>query len=134
MRREHRIPLSRQALVTLRELHKITGANQDGLCFPGQRSMQRPISENTICVALRTLGFSGEEMSAHGFRALASSLLHEESPFSSETIERALGHQDTNAIRRAYARGEHWNDRVKLMQWWADYLDSLHQEATARAV
>lgn len=93
--------------------------------------MQRPISENTICVALRTLGFSGEEMSAHGFRALASSLLHEESPFSSETIERALGHQDANAIRRAYARGEHWNDRVRLAQWWADYLDNLRTDAAA---
>lgn len=131
MRREHRIPLSRQAMATLRDLHQVTGADAGGLCFPGQRSMRRPISENTICVALRTLGFSGDEMSAHGFRALASSLLHEDSPFNSETIERALGHQDSNAIRRAYARGEHWSDRVRLVQWWADYLDNLHEKAIA---
>lgn len=131
MRREHRVPLSRQAVATLSELHKLTGL-ENKLCFPGQRSMERPISENTICVALRTLGFDKEEMSAHGFRALASTLLHERSPFSSETIERALAHQDTNAVRRAYARGEHWDERVRLMQWWADYLDSLRDQAHAK--
>ncbi len=133
MRREHKIPLSRQALATFRDLHKLTGLESQ-LCFPGQRAMDRPISENTICVALRTIGFGKEEMSAHGFRALASSLLHERSDFSSETIERALGHQDANAIRRAYARGAHWDERVKLMQWWADYLDGLREEALGRRV
>ncbi len=124
MRREHKIPLSRQALTVLQELHKLTGLESE-LCFPGQRSLRRPLSENTICVALRTLGYGQEEMSAHGFRAMASTLLHEWSPFSSESIERAMAHQDSNAIRRAYARGEHWEDRIKLMQWWADYLDGL---------
>jgi integrase len=131
MRREHKIPLSRQALATFRDLHKLTGLESQ-LCFPGQRAVDRPISENTICVALRTIGFGKEEMSAHGFRALASSLLHERSDFSSETIERALGHQDANAIRRAYARGAHWDERVKLMQWWADYLDGLRETASVR--
>ena len=131
MRREHKIPLSRQALTTFQELHKLTGL-ESKLCFPGQRSSARPISENTICVALRTIGFAKEEMSAHGFRALASSLLHEHSKFSSETIERALAHQDANAIRRAYARGEHWNDRVRLAQWWANYLDGLRESALAK--
>lgn len=131
MRRDHRVPLSRQAVATFRELHKLTGL-ENKLCFPGQRSMDRPISENTICVALRTLGFDKEEMSAHGFRALASTLLHERSPFSSETIERALAHQDSNAVRRAYARGEHWDDRVRLMQWWADYLDNLRDQARTK--
>jgi integrase len=132
MRREHKIPLSRQAVAAFRELHRLTGLESE-LCFPGQRASDRPISENTICVALRTIGFAKEEMSAHGFRALASSLLHEKSRFSSETIERALGHQDANAIRRAYARGEHWNERVKLAQWWANYLDKLRDEASAKA-
>jgi integrase len=70
-------------------------------------------------------------MSAHGFRALASTLLHERSNYSSETIERALGHQDANAIRRAYARGAHWEERVTLMQWWADYLDGLRADAAS---
>lgn len=125
MRREHRIPLSRQALAVFREIKERTCYSPDHLCFPGNRSPFRPISENTICMALRWMGFEKHEMSAHGFRALASSLLHEESQFSSETIERALAHQDQNAIRRAYARGEHWADRIRLAQWWADYLDDL---------
>jgi integrase len=125
MRREHKIPLSCQAVDAFRELHTLTGNNPHKLCFPGERALNRPISENTVCAALRTLGFGQEEMSAHGFRALASSLLHEYSEFSSETIERALAHQDQNAIRRAYARGEHWKERVRLAQWWADYLDDL---------
>lgn len=123
MRREHKIPLSDQAMERFRELHRYTGAGV--LCFPGQRGLHRPLSENTICAALRTLGFGKDEMCAHGFRALASSLLHERSDFSSTSIERALGHQDANAVRRAYARGEHWDDRVEIMQWWANYLDGL---------
>lgn len=132
MRREHKIPLSRQALEVFSKLYRLTGL-ENGYCFPGQR-ISRPISENTICVALRTMGFASEEMSAHGFRALASSLLHEYSDFTSETIERALAHQDQNAVRRAYARGEHWDARVRLVQWWADYLDSLRDGAAPSSV
>lgn len=64
---------------------------------------------------------------------MSARLLHERSDFSSGTIERALGHQDANAVRRAYARGEHWDDRVLLMQWWADYLDGLRERAIAKA-
>jgi integrase len=125
MRREHRISLSRQALRAFHALHAVTGNNPHKLCFPGERALDRPISENTVCAALRTLGFSQVEMSAHGFRAMAASLLNEESAFSSDVIERSLGHQDANAIRRAYARSEHWPERVRLAQWWADYLDDL---------
>jgi integrase len=131
MRREHKIPLSRQAFAVFERLHRLT-APEGMLCFPGAR-IKRPISENTICVALRTMGFTMDEMSAHGFRALASTLLHEKSDFSSEAIERALGHQDANAIRRAYARGAHWDERVSMMQWWADYLDGLKDGALAQA-
>lgn len=125
MRRQHRIPLSRQAAAVFEDLRGLTGFRTDGLCFPGQRSMNRPISENTICAALRVMGFGQDEMSAHGFRALASTLLHERSTFSTDSIERSLAHQDTNAVRRIYARGQYWDERVKLVQWWADYLDSL---------
>ncbi len=125
MRREHRIPLSRQALAVFTDLKSRTGYSADALCFPGQRGRDRPISENTVCVALRSLGFGQEEMSAHGFRALASTLLHERSEFSTDAIERSLAHQDQNAIRRAYARGQHWDERIRLAQWWADYLDGL---------
>jgi integrase len=133
MRREHKIPLSRQALSAFRELHNLTGHTEDGLCFPGERAPDRSISENTVCAALRTLGFSQEEMSAHGFRALASSLLHENSKFSSEVIERALAHQDANAVRRAYARSEYWAERVRLAQWWANYLDARRDEVRRSA-
>lgn len=133
MRREHRIPLSRQALDVFQDLKGRTGFRPDALCFPGQRGANRPISENTICVALRSMGFGQEEMSAHGFRALASTLLHERSEFSTDAIERSLAHQDTNAIRRAYARGQHWEERVKLVQWWADYLDELAGKPAIRA-
>ena len=131
MRREHRIPLSRQAVGAFQTLHRYFGLWNE-LCFPGQRSHTRPISENTICVALRSLGFASEEMSARGFRALAPTLLHENSKFSSAAIERALAHQDPNAIRRAYGRSEHWDDGVQLMQWWADYLDALRDVGEAK--
>ena len=96
------------------------------------RSFGRLYAANTIGAALRTLGFGQEEMYAHGFRALASSLLHEESDFPSEVIERALGHQDQNSIRRAYARNDYWKERVRLAQWWADYLDRLRDQKSAR--
>jgi integrase len=125
MRREHKIPLSRQAVAVFTDLKGRTAYWPDSLCFPGQRGRDRPISENTICAALRSLGFAKDEMSAHGFRALASTLLHERSEFSTDAIERSLAHQDVNPIRRAYARGQHWDERVKLVQWWADYLDGL---------
>jgi integrase len=134
MRREHRIPLSRQALKVFADLKGRTGFRPDALCFPGQRGGDRPISENTVCVALRSLGFAKEEMSAHGFRALASTLLHERSEFSTDAIERSLAHQDVNPIRRAYARGQHWDERVRLVQWWADYLDGLCASGTASAL
>jgi integrase len=134
MRREHRIPLSRQALAVFKDLKGRTGFRPDALCFPGQRGGDRPISENTICVALRSLGFGKEEMSAHGFRALASTLLHERSEFSTDAIERSLAHQDVNPIRRAYARGQHWDERLKLVQWWADYLDGLAERVELQRV
>ncbi len=129
MRREHRVPLSRQARQVFLELHRFTGVMPDGLCFPGERSMTRPISENTICAALRTMGFAQDVMSAHGFRAMASSILHEDSSFSSEVIEASLAHQDHNAVRRAYKRNQYWAERVKLAQWWADHLDRLRDQA-----
>jgi integrase len=68
-------------------------------------------------------------MTAHGFRAAASTLLNESGKFNADAIERALAHQDADEIRRAYARGEHWQERVTMMQWWADYLDTLRDGA-----
>ncbi|MEM9222912.1 MAG: integrase arm-type DNA-binding domain-containing protein [Pseudomonadota bacterium] len=122
MRRPHRVPLSSQAVMVLRELHRVTG---DGtLAFPSVRSLQRPMAENTVTVALRGLGYSRDEMTAHGFRATFSTLANEAGLWSADAIERALAHVDADKVRRVYARGEHWNERVKLMQWCADEIHS----------
>lgn len=127
MRREHRIPLSPQAVKQFTQLKRITGDNEMKLCFPGQRR-GRPISENTINAALRTLGYDGETHVAHGFRAMASTILNEYSDFSPDGIERALGHMELNAVRRAYHRAEHWAERVEIMNWYADFLDRARQD------
>ena len=83
------------------------------------------MSENTVNAALRRLGFTGDEMTAHGFRAMASTLLNELNKWSPDAIERSLAHKDKDAIRAAYHRGTHWAERVEMAQWWADYLDDL---------
>jgi integrase len=123
MRREHHVPLPRQAINILNWLRTFTGDGR--LLFPGLRSVHRPISENTLNGAFRRLGYSQDEVTAHGFRATASTLLNESGKFSSDAIERALAHQDPDPIRRAYARGTFWQERVEMAQWWADYLDGL---------
>jgi integrase len=123
MRREHQVPLPRQALAILAALKEITGGGR--LVFPGIRSVERPISENTLNASMRRMGFKQDEVSAHGFRATASTLLNESGKFSADAIERALAHQDPDPIRRAYARGAFWAERVEMAQWWADHLDTL---------
>ena len=125
MRREHQVPLAHQALAILKDLHPITG--QGALVFPGIRTAQRPISENTLNAAMRRMGYDKEEVTAHGFRATASTLLNESGKFSPDSIERALAHQDPDAVRRAYARGSFWKERVDMAQWWADHLDTLRK-------
>jgi len=125
MRREHSVPLSRQALAILRELHALTG--QGRLLFPGLRVVTRPISENTMNAALRRLGYSKEEVTSHGFRSTASTLLNESGKFSPDAIERALAHQDPDAVRRAYNRSAYWQERVTMAQWWSDYVDTLRK-------
>jgi integrase len=121
MRREHGIPLSKQSLVILRSLQKMKG--NGALVFPSIRSVRRPMSENTLNAALRRLGYAKDDVSAHGFRATASTLLNESGKWAPDVIERQLAHVEGNEVRRAYARGDHWQMRVKMMQWWADYLD-----------
>lgn len=123
MRRPHRVPLSRQSLAIFSELKPITGKWQ--YVFPGFVSLKRPMSENAITGALRRLGYSGDEMTSHGFRAMASTLLNEMGKWNPDAIERQLAHVDTNEVRRAYARGEYWDERVRMMQEWSDYLDKL---------
>jgi integrase len=129
MRRDHGCPLPRQAIVILKALNPITGRGT--LVFPGLRSASRAISENTMNAALRHMGISQDEHTAHGFRATASTILNESGRFSADAIERALGHQDGNEIRRAYSRGAYWAERVAMAQWWADHLDELRLKVTA---
>jgi integrase len=88
------------------------------------------MSENTINAGLRRLGFSGDEMTAHGFRALASTLLNRSRKWSADAIERALAHGDKNRVRAAYHRGTHWDERVEMAQWWSDHLDVLRDGGT----
>lgn len=123
MRREHQIYLAPQAVYVLRELQKGTGHRE--LLFPGLWGANRPISENTLNLALRRMGYGKEDMTSHGFRATASTLLNESGNWSADAIERQLAHIERNAVRRAYARGLHWDERVDMMIWWANYLDEL---------
>lgn len=123
MRRDHCVPLPDQALALLGEL-KAMNNNGDYL-FPSMRTWKRPMSENTLNAALRRMGYSGEEMTAHGFRASFSTLANESGLWHPDAIERALAHVEKNEVRRAYARGEHWDERVQLADWWAGNLDAV---------
>ena len=127
MRREHMVPLSRQAVETLREIHPLTGSGR--YVFPGMRSAGKPMSENAIVAALRNLGYEQGKMTAHGFRSMASTLLHEMG-WKSDVIERQLAHVEQNAIKGAYNRAEHLPERTKMIQAWADYLDDLANGGT----
>jgi integrase len=122
-RQEHVVPLARQSIAILHEAKAVTGNWQ--YVFPSLGSPRRPMSENTINSALRRLGFGKDEMTAHGFRAMASTLLNESGKWSPDAIERALAHKDKDPVRAAYHRGTHWNERVAMAQWWADHLDEL---------
>jgi integrase len=123
MRRGLDIPLARQAVAVLRDLHAITGRGR--LAFPGMRTADRPISENTLNAAMRRLGYGSDEVSSHCFRATASTILNECGLWSKDAIERALGHIEKNEVRRAYNRGAYWDERVRMAQWWADHLEEL---------
>ena len=123
MRRPHRVPLSRQSLSILSSIREVTGTGK--FVFPGFQSLKRPMSENALNGALRRLGYSGDEMTSHGFRAMASTLLNEMGKWHPDAIERQLAHAEADAVRRAYARGEHWEERVRMMQVWSNYLDEL---------
>ena len=123
MRHEHVVPLSRQSLEILSDAAKYRGKSK--YVFPALRTWLRPMSENTLNAALRRLGYGNDEMTSHGFRSTASTLLNESGFWSSDAIERALAHKDPNAVRGIYHRGAHWDERVRMAQWWSDYLDSL---------
>ena len=119
----HIVPLAKQALEALREVQPYTRRSQ--YVFPGVRSASKPISENTINAALRNLGFDSTMMTAHGFRAMARTLLDEVLGFRPDFIEHQLAHAVRDPLGRAYNRTSHLEERTKMMQAWADYLDSL---------
>ena len=124
---EHVVPLCRQAVEILEQAKMVSGHTR--FVFPSIRSPKSPMSENTVNAALRRLGFTGDEMTAHGFRAMASTLLNESGKWSPDAIERALAHKDKDIVRAAYHRGAHWQERVDMAKWWADYLDVLRKGA-----
>jgi len=122
MRRPHIVPLSDQAIAIFKEVRPVTG--QEKYVFPSMRSKDRPMSENTIRAALRRMDFTKDEMTAHGFRGMASTLLHENG-YKSAVIEMQLAHAERNKVKAAYNHAEYLDERTEMLQWWANYLDSL---------
>lgn len=130
MRRPHTVPLSRQIVSYLRELHELTGP--EGFVFPAFHTFRRPMSENTLNQAFRRMGYSAGDVTAHGLRTTASSLLNESGKWHPDAIERSLAHADSNAVRGTYNRGRYWDERVEMHQWWSDYLDALRASDEAQ--
>jgi len=127
-RQPHRVPLSQQAVTILREVEILSGGGR--FVFPKLGSPLKPMCENAINGALRRLGYGPDDMTAHGFRSTASSLLNESGKWSPDGIERSLAHADGNQVRAAYHRGAHWPERVEMAQWWSDHLDTLRDGTT----
>ncbi|MBF0614214.1 MAG: integrase arm-type DNA-binding domain-containing protein [Magnetococcales bacterium] len=122
MREQHIVPLATQAVAILRELQPLTGSGK--YAFPSIRSPLERMSENTVLAALRRLGYTKEEMTGHGFRSMASTLLNEQG-WNRDAIERQLAHGERDKVRAAYNYAEHLPERRRMMQAWADYLDQL---------
>jgi len=122
MRQQHLVPLARQSVAILRDIHSFTGRGR--YVFPSPHTRERPLSDNAITAALRRMGYTGEQMSWHGFRAMASTLLNELG-HPPDIIELQLAHQERNEVRAAYNRAQRLEERRKMMQAWADYLDGL---------
>lgn len=131
MKAVHIVPLASQSVEILRELHAISGARR--FVFPSVRSPRRCMSENTITAALRRLGYSGKEMTGHGFRSMASTRLNEMG-WNRDAIERQLAHAERDPVRAAYNYAEHLPERRRMMQAWADYLDGLKEGATVTPI
>jgi integrase len=128
MRREHHVPLSRQAL---EEIERIRTLNlHSAVVFPSMMSGKKFLSENSMNSALRRMGVMQDEHTAHGFRSSASTMLNESGEFNADVIEAQLAHLDGREVRRVYNRALYWEERVRMMQWWADLLDKLRADVT----
>ena len=121
MRREHHVPLSRQAVEIIKQMKTLFGDGQH--VFPSMMSGKKILSENSMNSALRRMGVVDSEHTAHGFRSSASSILNESGLFKPDAIEAQLAHVDGSKVRRIYNRASYWDERVGMMQWWADMLD-----------
>lgn len=130
MPQAHRIPLSAQAVAILKSANALTAGQR--YIFSSLHTGERPMTENTINVALRRMGFGKDEMTAHGFRAMASTLLNESGEWSPDAIELALAHDIGGTVRGTYHRGGHWDERKRMAQWWSNHLDQLRIAALAR--
>nr|WP_236776619.1 MULTISPECIES: site-specific integrase [Agrobacterium] len=126
MRREHHVPLSTQAVEVLTEMKELF--DDKPYVFPSMMSGKKVLSENSMNSALRRMGVTEAQHTAHGFRSSASSILNESGEFSIDAIEAQLAHLDTRAVRRIYNRATYWDERVKMMQWWADVLDKARAD------
>ncbi|MEO5327934.1 MAG: integrase arm-type DNA-binding domain-containing protein [Magnetococcus sp. THC-1_WYH] len=122
-RSPHIVPLSKQALAILEDVQPLT--HESRYIFPSARSFHRPMSENAVLAALRRMGFRKDEITGHGFRSMASTLLNESGKWSRDAIERQLAHGERNKVRAAYNHAEYLTERTEMIQWWADHLDSL---------
>jgi integrase len=118
----HIVPLAARAVAILQEIHPLTGAGK--YVFPCARRTARPMSENAILAALWRMGYTKDEMTGHGFRSMASTLLNEQG-FNRDAIERQLAHAESDAVRAEYNYAEYLPERRRMMQHWADYLDGL---------
>ena len=123
MREAHIVPLARQALQVLEQIQPITSRNK--YVFPSARKGGRPLSDNGVRTALRSMGYTNEQITPHGFRAMARTLLDEELGFRIDYIEHQLAHAVKDPLGRAYNRTKHLGERARMMQEWADYLDGL---------
>ena len=123
MRRAHHVPLAKPAIELLEQLSLLSPS--PGLLLRSTTSASKPMSENTLNTALRRMGYARDQITSHGFRTAFSTLANESCLWNPDAIERALAHVDANKVRRAYARGEHWEERVRMAAWWADELDRL---------
>lgn len=131
MRREHVVPLSKQVLALLDELHAYTGNGEQ--LFPSARAQTTPISDAAPLAALRGMGYGKETMTLHHFRAMASTCLNELG-FRPDVIEAQLAHKEPDTVRRAYNRAEYMDERRQLMQKWANYLDGLRVAPTQKKI
>jgi integrase len=132
MKAPHLVPLSTQAIEILRDLHPLTGSGT--LVFPALGRSGKPMSENTVNLALRRLGYSKDEMTGHGFRSMAATRLNEMG-WNANAIERQLAHAESNKVRAAYTHAaQYLDERIRMMQAWADYLDGLRSGAKVVAI